>query len=171
MHVPRMPVFMVHVSMMHLYMMHVCMMHVCMIHVHLMHISMTLDLDAGVYDAYIFDHWPWCTGMMHVCMTVWFMYLWSLTLILMDISMIFYPWPWCIYACIHDAYIYIWSLSLMHVCMLQVWIKHTSMILDPGACIYDAGLFRYQRTNGPTDEQGDSRSWIIFSIWFGHTKP
>ena len=42
-------------SMMHLHKMHVRMMHVCMMHVCRMHISMTLDLDACVYDAYIFD--------------------------------------------------------------------------------------------------------------------
>ena len=37
-----------------------------------------------------------------------------------------------------------------------------SMILDPDACIYDAAnLFR---TNERTDEQGDSRSWIVNSL-------
>ena len=41
------------------------------------------------------------------------------------------------------------------MCMMRI-----SMILDPVVCIYDAGLFRYGRTNERTDEQGDSRSWI-----------
>ena len=39
---------------------------------------------------------------------------------MMDISMILDPWPWCMYAVIHDSYIY--------------------MILDPDACVYDAGM-------------------------------
>ena len=50
MHVSRMPI-----SLIHLHMMHIPMMYVCMMHVRFMHISMTLDLDACVYDAYIFD--------------------------------------------------------------------------------------------------------------------
>ena len=35
-------------------------------------------------------------------------------------------------------------------------MMHISMIFDPDACICDAGFFPDQ----PTDEQGDSRSWI-----------
>ena len=35
-----------------------------------------------------------------------------------------------------------------------------SMILDPEACISDAGFFSVGPTNGRTDEQADSRSWI-----------
>ena len=53
-------------------------------------------------------------------MCVWCIYLWSLTMIMMDISIILGPWPWCIYACIHDAYMY--------------------MILDPDACVYDEDM-------------------------------
>ena len=34
---------------------------------------------------------------------------------------------------------------------------HISVICDLDACIYDAGFFRYQRTDG----QGDSRSWML----------
>ena len=45
MHVSRMPI-----SLIHLHMMHIPMMYVCMMHVRFMHISMTLDLDACVYD-------------------------------------------------------------------------------------------------------------------------
>ena len=35
-----------------------------------------------------------------------------------------------------------------------------SMILDPEACISDAGFFRVGRTDERTNEQADSRSWI-----------
>ena len=38
------------------------------------------------------------------------------------------------------------------------------MILDPDAYIPDAGFFPDQRTDGPTDEQGDSRSWMNVSM-------
>ena len=63
------------------------------------------------------------------------------------------PWLWWIYLwfLIHDPDAY------MHVSTMQI-----SMILDPDACIYDAAnLFR---TNERTDEQGDSRSWIVNSL-------
>ena len=39
-------------------------------------------------------------------------------------------------------------------------MMHIYMIFDPDACICDAGFFPDQRTNGLTDEQGNSRSWI-----------
>ena len=85
-------------------------------HVSTMHIYLIFDPDACVYDAYIFDPWPCCILLW--CLCVWCIYLWSLTLIMMDISMILDPWPGCIYASIHDAYIY--------------------MTLNPDACMYDA---------------------------------
>ena len=34
-------------------------------------------------------------------------------------------------------------------------------VIDPGVCIYDAANFV---TNGPTDGQADSRSWIYISV-------
>ena len=86
---------------------------------------------------------------------------------------------WCRY----EWCIYPWSLTLVHVCMMQVWMMHISTILDPGAmmqvwmmhisvildpsaCIHDAGLFRYGRTDERTDGQADSRSWMsISSSW------
>ena len=78
------------------------------------------------------------------------------------------PWPWCMYVwCI-----YLWSLILMHVCMMQVWMMHVSMIFDPDTCICDAGFFRVGRTDGRTDEQADSRSWIHFLLlnWLDVTR-
>ena len=44
-----------------------------------------------------------------------------------------------------------------------------SMILDPEACISDAGFFSVGPTNQPTDGQADSRSWITigFGSWKG----
>ena len=39
------------------------------------------------------------------------------------------------------------------------------MILDPEACISDAGFFRVGRTDERTNEQADSRSWkMIFNM-------
>ena len=38
------------------------------------------------------------------------------------------------------------------------------MILDPVACIPDAGFFPDGRTNQPTDGQADSRSWKRVSM-------
>ena len=143
------------------------MMHVCM-----MHIYTILDPD---HDWYIYDSWSltlmhiflypyniWSLIMMHVCMIfVCMMHIsiipdpdydgyiydsWSLTLM----QIFLYP------RCIH-----IWSLIMMHVCMMRVWTMRIPMILDPVICIYDAGLFRYGRTDERTDGQADSRSWII----------
>ena len=54
------------------------------------------------------------------------------------------------------------SLTMMHVCMM-----HISMILDldPEACVYDAANFVPDgRTDGRTDEQGDSRSLMKRNI-------
>ena len=94
--------------------MHVFRRYASRIHVSIMPISimfipdacfpMTLDLDAGVYDAFIFDPCPCCMLDEYVC--VWCTYLWSMTLIMMDISIVLDPWPWCIYACIHYANIH-----------------------------------------------------------------
>ena len=48
-----------------------------------------------------------------------------------------------------------------------------SMILDPEACISDAGFFSVGRTNQRTDGQADSRSWmavvhiVAVQQWFG----
>ena len=39
----------------------------------------------------------------------------------------------------------------MHVCMMRVKM-HISVICDLDACIYDAGFFRYERTNQPTND-------------------
>ena len=46
---------------------------------------------------------------------------------------------------------------------MVVSMMHTAVILDPETCVYDAHiydavLFGDGRTNGRTDEQGDSRS-------------
>ena len=162
-----------------------------------MHISMTLDLVASIildpdYDGYIYDSWflildpdayisyprfihIWSMIMMHVhdacvyvcMMRVCMMHIsiipdpdydgyiydsWSLTLM----QIFLYP------RCIH-----IWSLIMMHVCMMRVWTMRIPMILDPDICIYDAGLFRYGRTDGRTNEQGDSRSWKYSFCIFG----
>ena len=41
-------------------------------------------------------------------------------------------------------------------------MMHTSMILDPDACMYDAANFVTDgRTNERTNEQGDSRSLML----------
>ena len=40
-------------------------------------------------------------------------------------------------------------------------MMHISMIFDPDTCICDAGFFCVGRTDQPTDEQADSRSWIL----------
>ena len=103
----------------------------------MMHISLILDpdvyrYDACVYDAYIYDPWP----------SLRWIYLWffilTLTLTLMHVCM----YPWCIY--IYDP----WSRCMCVWCRYE-WCIYRSMILDPDACIFDAGLFR-----------GDSRRWI-----------
>ena len=118
--------------------------------------------------------------------------------------MIFYLWPWCVYAFIHDACIhdpwswcmfawckyewciYPWSLTLMHVYMM-----HITMNLDPDACVYGAGMndayihdlwpwcmylwcgIFSGPTDQRTDEQGDSRSWMVevFSDRLAERKP
>ena len=49
--------------------------------------------------------------------------------------------------------------SMIHESMIHVSMMHVSMILDPDACFYDAANVV---TNGRTDEQGDSRSWMYF---------
>ena len=45
-------------------------------------------------------------------------------------------------------------------------MMHISMIFDPDACICDAGFFPDGRTDGRTNEQADSRSWISKSKKF-----
>ena len=83
-----------------------------------------------MHDTNIYGPWSWC-------MCVWCIYLWSMTLIMIYMSMIFDPWPWCIYACIHDANLYDpwswcmcvwcryewclypWSRTLMHVPLMR----------------------------------------------------
>ena len=121
-----------------------------------MHISLILDpdvywSDAYMYDAYICDSW---------CKCMWCIYLWSLTLMYigmmltrtMRTSVILYPdydgymydldpWPGCIYACIHDAYIY--------------------MTLNPDACMYDAYMYI---TLDPDAYIYDPRSWCMH-VW------
>ena len=161
-------------------------MHVWMIQILMMHMSMI-------------HPWSWCNY-------VWCIYLWSLSLmyigmmpirtmhipVILDPEYDGYiydldPWPGCIYACIHDAYIYdprswcmhvwciyvynpwswciyIWPSILMHACVMQVWMMLISMILDPEACISDAGFFSVGRTNQRTDGQADSRSWMGISF-------
>ena len=147
-----------------------CMMHVCM-----MHVYDACVYDACVHDAYIYYSWPW----------LWLIHLWFLildpdayifvsihiwSLIMMHVCMIFVcmmhisiiPDP------DYDGYIYdswsltlmqiflyprcihIWSFIMMHVCMMRVWTMRIPMILDPDICIYDAGLFRYGRTDQRT---------------------
>ena len=123
---------MMYVSMMHLHMRHVRMMHICV-----MHTSMS----------------PWPLILMHVCMMHISMILDpdhvghiydSLSLPLMQICIypwcifIYDPWSWskCVW-CRYEWCVYPWSLTLMYEFMMR-------------------GFFR---TNQPTDEQGDSRSW------------
>ena len=172
MHVSFMHVFMMHVSKMHFHMMHLRMMPWCMyarfiylwplilMHMCMMHVSLILGLDVCRFDACVYD--AYISMILEPSYDGYIYDSWPLTLIMMDISMILDPWPWCMYV----WWIYLWSLILMHVCMMQVWMIHISMIFYPDTCIYDAGLFPDQRT----DEQGDSRSWMCTyqrsDIWY-----
>ena len=123
--------------------------------------SSILDSDACVNDAHIYDPGPWSWSM-HVCMILdpdvcmYDAYIldpdtrghdahmydaWSLIPIhgcMMHISLIFDPWPWCMYVwCIH-----LWSLILTHVCTIHVFmmrqICHAWTNIDPDACMHDA---------------------------------
>ena len=101
-----------------------------------MHTSMSLDLDACMYDAYIYDPWSWC------------MYVWCGKFCSertdKAILGVWYGYDAHIYdafshdfdpdTCMYDAYIYVpRSLILIHMC-----IMHIEMILglDPEMCLY-----------------------------------
>ena len=107
-----------------------------MMHIPMMHMYMILN------------PWHWTlihVYMMHVCMhhvSIWWY-----------ASMILDPWLGCIYARIHDAYlfdfwswcmrvwcIYLWSLTLMYIVMMLMRMMHISVILDPDydGYIYDS---------------------------------
>ena len=145
-----------------------CMMHVCMMHVCMMHIYTILDPDYDwyIYDSwsltlmhiflypYIYDPWSWCMCVWYLC--VWCIYLLSLTLIMMDTSMILDPWPWCKYFCIHDAYIYDpWSWCMCVWCGYERCVSPWSLTL-----IYVSMMRGFFVTDGRTNEQGNSRSWM-----------
>ena len=83
---------------------------------------------------------------MHVCM--------------LHVYTILDPWPWCMYVWCT----YLWSLIPMNICMMHVSTMQIYMILDPDACIHEAGFFSWQ-TDQRTNEQADSRSWMMtFSV-------
>ena len=86
----------------------------------MMHISMNLDLDANLYDAFIFDPWP-------LCMYVWCICVWFIIIYIYD------PWAWL-------WWIYLWFLTLDPDACMQVSMMHIYMILDPDVCVYDAGM-------------------------------
>ena len=79
--------------------------------------------------------------MMHVCMLhvsmildpwPWGMYVWC-------IAYTYEPWSWCMCVwCSYEWFIYSWSLTLMHVSVMRDFFV----------------------SDGRTDEQADSRSWI-----------
>ena len=76
--------------------------------------------------SYTFDPWPLRVHIWWMC--VWCIYLWSLTLIIMDISLILDPWPWCIYAYPHCKYP--WSLTLMHISIMRQILWRTDGLTD-----------------------------------------
>ena len=65
-------------------------------------------------------------------------------------------------------------VSMMHIymtldpdaCMYDAVMNdaYVSKILYPDTCIPDAGFFPDGRTDGPTNGQADSRSWIVFAL-------
>ena len=70
-------------------------------------------------------------------------------------------------ACMHDAYTYApWSLCICAWC-INVWCMYTSMILDTWLCCMCVwcgwNFVPDGRTNEPTNEQGDSRSWMQYA--------
>ena len=75
-----------------------------------------------------------------------------MTLIMIDMSMIFDPWPWCIYAWIHDANLYDpWSW-----CMC-VWCRYEWCLYPWSRTLMHVPLMRdffvsHQRTNEPTNK-------------------
>ena len=129
----------------------------------MMHISIILDLDTCVYDVHT------CVYDVHMCVRcahmmcvwcVWYTYLWSWSLILvhacmMQVSKIIDP-DTCVYhAGMYDEF---WSSILgPYACVMHECIMYISMILMH-ACIYDAANFVPDQR---TDEQGDSRSWML----------
>ena len=65
-------------------------------------------------------------------------------------------------------------VSMMHIymtldpdaCMYDAVMNdaYVSKILYPDTCIPDAGFFPDGRTDGPTNGQADSRSWIASAV-------